>query len=42
MDMLEYMPQLVAVGFTSSCLVVSGVGAIVAAAKAIFNLMGKG
>lgn len=42
MDMLEYMPQLIAEGFAVSCLVVSGAGAVVAAAKAIFNLIGKG
>lgn len=42
MEMLEHMPTLIGEGFAISCLVVSGAGAIVAVAKAIFNLMGKG
>lgn len=42
MDMLESMPQLIVEGFAVSVLIVSGVGAFVAAAKAIFNLIGRG
>lgn len=42
MEMLEHMPMLISEGFAVSCLVVSGVGALVAAAKAIFNLIGRG
>lgn len=42
MEMLDCMPQVIAEGFAVSVLVVSGVGAFVAAAKAIFNLIGKG
>ena len=41
MEIFEIMPVMVGIGLASSCLVVSGVGALVAVAKAIFNL-GKG
>lgn len=42
MEIFEAMPVIVAEGFAISCLVVSCVGAIVAVAKAIFNLIEKG
>jgi len=42
MDMLDYLPQLLGEGFAVSVLIVSGAGAFVAAAKAIFNLIERG